>query len=204
MSIRLRRLVCVVEGQGEIDAIPCLCTRIRDLLGVTNWFVDPNPVKQSRSRLVDERTRSPFRSPAEDGLRRAVSLAAQRPADAVLVICDADDDCAATWGREATRIVRSIAKTGGAVMVVREYETWFLLSTFGKANVGDVAIESIRGAKERFRGMYPTYKASIHQKKYTSALNLTSVWALSNSFDKMVRTLGDIFEATGVSRPLVT
>jgi len=49
-------------------------------------------------------------------------------ADAVLVLCDADNDCAVAWNASATALVRSHMHWPpiAAVMPVREYEGWLL------------------------------------------------------------------------------
>ena len=40
-----RRLVCIVEGQGEVAAIPNLCARILNHLGVSDWVVGRDPIR---------------------------------------------------------------------------------------------------------------------------------------------------------------
>src|SRR5207302_1317469 len=147
-----KRLVCVVEGQGEVKALPNLCSRIRDYLGAWSWFVDPDPVRQPRSRLVNERVPSPRRPAAPDGVERAVRLAMGRPASGILMICDEDDDCAGVWGPSARGMITPIAR-GDAVMIVREYETWLLLS-FSDEDLqaaGISAAETARDAKGLMR-----------------------------------------------------
>jgi len=77
---------------------------------------------------VNEKEKSPRRTCQEEGLRKLILLARQtRKADAVLVLCVADNDCPATWGPDAERVVSSLSR-GGAVMALREYETWLLLN----------------------------------------------------------------------------
>lgn len=92
------RLTCIVEGHGEVNALPNLCSRIIKYLGVNGWYVDSDPIRQPRSRLVDEGTVSPRRQSNRDGICRALGLAAARGADGVLIVCDSDDDCAAIGG----------------------------------------------------------------------------------------------------------
>ena len=123
----MKRLTCIVEGQGDVKALPNLCSRIKDYLEAWTWFVDPDPIRQPRSSLVDEAIRSPMRPARTDGVSRAVELALGRPADGVLIVCDSDDDCAGCWGPSARTIIT--ARTiGQAVMVEREYETWLVLA----------------------------------------------------------------------------
>jgi hypothetical protein len=201
LSRNPRRLVCVVEGQGEVEALPCLCSRIRDHLGVDDWFVDPQPIRMPRNKLVTS-GKGAAGLAAKDGIRRAVTLASRRPADAVFILCDADDDCPATWGPQASEIIQSTIP-GGAVMAVREYEAWLLAAMTATATIGTTPIDQIRGAKERLAKLHPGYKPTLHQLKLTQGLNLESVQALSTSFDKLIRTLAKIFGTSSPVRRLV-
>lgn len=198
---RQKRLVCIVEGQGEVIAVPGLCSRIRDYLRAYSWFVDSNPIRIPRGQLVrsDNETGDPV--PTE-GIRRAVTLATRRPADAVLLLCDADDDCAARWGPAATRVIRGTL-SGAAVMAAREYEAWLLCSMLNAASIGSTDISDIRGAKERLARLYKGYKPTLHQYKLTQKLNLESMRHLSQSFEKLVRSLAALFEVPLPPKALV-
>lgn len=191
----MKRLVCVVEGRGEVAAIPNLCMRIlRQYLLDTAWMVDQDPIRQPRGKLVDETVRSPLRRCHADGLRRAVLLARQtRRADAVLILCDADDDCPATWGPDAARAIQ-VLMPGDAVMAVREYETWLLLNFTEDElrRAGVAAAESKRGAKEALRRLVPGYLPTTHQLAETRRLDIARVRKRSESLDKLVRALATI------------
>ena len=194
-----RRLVCVVEGKGEVKALPNLCARVRDYLEAWDWIVDPEPIRQPRSMLVDERLPSPSRPCRADSAGRAVRLALARPADAVLLTCDADDDCPATWGPSAKAVVTRIVP-GDAVMAVREYEGW-LLYAFGDDALAAARIANparIRGAKEKLRRLVPGYKPTTHQLEITRKIDIGRLRRASDSFDKLVRSLAAIF---GVAAP---
>lgn len=100
----MKNLVCVVEGRGDVLALPNLCSRIRNYVKAWNWSVDPIPVRQPRSAMVDESQRSPRRTARAGGVGRAIELALRRPADGILITCDADDDCPAVWGAKLPTI----------------------------------------------------------------------------------------------------
>lgn len=198
----MKRLVCIVEGKGEVAAIPSLCGRILHDLGVDDWIVDRDPIRQPRGKLVDERVKSPRRPCNGDGLRRAVALARARPADAVIVLCDADDDCPAIWGPDALKhFVPPIL--GAAVMAQREYEAWLLLSYTEEqrkaAKVRDP--ELIRDAKGELCKLIPGYLPTVNQLAATRHLNISRVRAQSDSFDKLVRALGSLCGVKPPSRP---
>jgi hypothetical protein len=191
-----------VEGKGDVLAFPTLCAQILKKIGVTRWIVDQQPVRQPRGRLVDERVQSPHRPPNQEYLMAAVELAARRPADAVLVVCDSDDDCPATWGPKATQLVAKRI-SGAGVMVVREYESWLLAGKIGSAKIDGREIEKIRDAKKRLAQYIDGYKPSVHQMTATKALNVDAVRAASASFDKLVRTLGELTGVRSGQRPLI-
>jgi hypothetical protein len=188
----MKRLVCIVEGKGEVAAIPNLCMRIlRQYLGGSVWIVDRDPIRHPRGKLVDEATKSPHRPCHADGLHRAVLLARQtRRADAVLVLCDSDNDCPATWGPDAARIVKALVP-GDAVMALREYETWLLLNFTDEqlSNAGARAPELKRGAKEVLKKLVPGYLPTTHQLNETRRIDIALVRKRSDSFDKLVRVL---------------
>lgn len=201
MSGRMsQRLVCVVEGKGEVAAVPNLCARILGELSVWDWFVDPVPIRQSRGLLVDERVRSSLR-PAKDGdFDRAVQLALRsRRADAVLVLCDSDDDCPATWGPSAMQKLSAICR-GAAVMVQREYESW-LLHGIRALDLDPGVVERRRDAKTLLDRHRPGYKATADQLALTRQLDIRRCWARSDSFDKLVRSIADLTGAIAPERP---
>lgn len=193
---RPKRLVCVVEGSGEVAAVPNLCSRVADYLRVSkaSWIVDPVPIRQSRSAFVDEQAPKPPRPPREDTIKRAVELALIRPANAVVLVCDSDDDCAAYWGPAATKLI-SDRCVGGAAMIVREYEAWLLCSELSSKTLSDRPIEEIRDAKGRLKALVPGYKPTVHQLELTRKIEIERLRTLSDSFDKFVRTLAGIFDA---------
>lgn len=198
-----KRLVCVVEGHGEVEAFPNLCSRVKDYLQAWDWFVDPQPVRQSRSFFVDERVPSPNRPCRTEQTTRAIQLAHRRPADGVLLTCDSDDDCPAIWGPSAKGIVTSVCH-GDAVMIVREYEGW-LLQSFSEAELANAHVtnpESIRGAKGALKRLVPGYKPTTHQLEITRGIDIQQLRGRSDSFDKLVRSLAALFGVTAPVRVL--
>lgn len=196
-----QRLVCVVEGKGEVAAVPNLCARILGELSVWDWFVDPVPIRQPRGHLVDERVRSSLR-PAKDGdFDRAVLLALRsRRADAVLVLCDSDDDCPAAWGPSAKQRLTATCR-GAAVMVQREYESWLLHGIHAFGALDPRVIERRRDAKKLLDHHRPGYKATVDQLALTRELDIRRCWARSDSFDKLMRSIAELTGAIAPERP---
>lgn len=195
-----KRLVCVVEGKGEVEAVPCLCSKLLSRLAIDDWFVDPHPIRQPRSKLVNERERSPKRHAHEDGLERAIRLALTRPADGILVLCDSDDDCPAIWGPSAQSVVSRLSH-GVAVMVIREFEAWLLVDELASPLINGRPIDGLRDVKSRLRQFESRYKPTTHQLKLSRKLNVDKVWEYSDSFDKLVRAIATIAGIQAPKRP---
>jgi len=183
-----RRLVCIVEGNGEVDTVPALCARVLHHLEIWSWIVLPVAIRQPRASLVQRG------QPNALGLRRAVELARRRPADAALILCDSDDDCPAAWGPASERVLVDVLPVA-CVMVVREYEAWLLASRTRSQADGHRRIEQIRDAKKHFRAHWPGYMPSVDQLDATREIDIARLRKLAPSFDKLVRSLHALVSA---------
>ena len=195
------RLVCVVEGQGEVAAVPQLCDAIRRYLRAGDWTIDPEPIRQPRSQLVDQSTPSPMRR-GHENIKRLVRLAKARPrpATALVVLCDQDDDCPVHWARDVRTAISPTIPIQ-AVMAVREYETW-LVHAQPDAIIDDLnvaSVELVRDAKRLMRRILPNYTPTLHQLEQTRRLSIPRLRSRSASFEHLVRALSRIF---GVVPPL--
>ena len=186
-------IVAIVEGPGEVDAIPILIRRIAAtaLPGVVPHI--PRPIRVKRDRFLKE-----------NELERYVDLAARQsgPDGGVMIVLDADDDCppelAATILRRATR-----ARSDRPIKVVlarREYEAWFLAAADSIAGRRGLPVditapndaESIRNAKGWLTSRMPpgrAYKETRDQPALTSLFDLATARRGAPSFDKMWRTV---------------
>ena len=189
----MKRIVCIVEGHGEVLAVPVLCRRVLGWLEIDGWFVDRAAIRIPRSRLVDEKLTPPG---VGSHLERAVELAYRNSAAAALVVCDSDGDCPVKWSQEAREAIRS-RLPGDAVMVVKEFEAWFLWSMSDarrrERRIGDP--DRIRGAKNAFSKVRPDYKPSVHQVEEVKRLSLDRVYRSSRSFRKLVTSIAAIVGA---------
>ena len=112
------RIGCIVEGHGEVKAVPTLIQRVASDLYPELQVITPPPIRIPRNKAV--RT---------DELERGVELAAQtiKGQGAILILLDSDDDCPAQLGpvllRRAlqTRSDLPIA----VVLAKHEFEAWF-------------------------------------------------------------------------------
>jgi hypothetical protein len=123
-------LGCVVEGDGEVVALPILIRRIAARLDPGLYVHVPRPVQVKRNRMRDR----------FGDLERAIELVVRqlRQPAAILVLLDADDDDPATFGRELLQRVQAHRSDvpSAVVLARREYEAWFL-----------AAAESLRGQR---------------------------------------------------------
>ena len=111
------RLETIVEGHGEVEAVPVLLRRLAAVAAVHDFDIG-RPIRRRRSELV-----------REEPLQRAIGLALLREGcSGVLVLFDADGACAATLGPRVQRWAEGAAGTTPVAVVLakQEYEAWFL------------------------------------------------------------------------------
>jgi hypothetical protein len=201
-------IVPIVEGRGEVEAVPIL---------LRNWL------KFRRYRTVEVDLAGPVFAggkgtiaAAHDSTRRRgvehyVHLALLRQPDVILVLLDADDDCPVTLGGELLARARTLVPTDhpiGVVVAKREYEAWFL-AAFPSARFRQglmqqgfrltqqslprgMEVEAIADCKARIAGLIGLrkYVERRHQPALTRILPFTrgmSRW--SRSFRKLLKEL---------------
>jgi hypothetical protein len=110
-----RKITAVVEGQGELAAVPVLLRRIAIEILPEEWVDFPRPHRISRGSLL-----------AAGGVERTVAAIAEQsgPQDSALVLLDADDDCPVDLAaRLRTRVKTERSDRGSSVVVAnREFE----------------------------------------------------------------------------------
>ena len=125
----------IVEGHGEVQAVPVLLRRLIPELGC--YVEVGTPIRQKRTEIV-----------REQDFKRAIQLARLRSETrAVLVLFDADDDCARDIVPPMRQWAQEVAPDLPCAVVLarREYEAWFL-----------AALESLRGQRNiRADAAYP-------------------------------------------------
>ena len=191
-------VACIVEGHGEREAVPLLVRRIAESLPTPVYVEVPPAIRIPRTKLV-----------RFGELERAVTLAGMRIAETqpgaggVLVLIDADDDCAARLGPELLERARSVGVAPvEVVLAVMEFEAWFLAalaSLRGQRGVRTDAQapsdpESVRGAKEALRRqMTPgsAYSSPTDQPALAALMDLDAARA-APSFDKLWRAVAGI------------
>ena len=148
-EVNVAKIVAIVEGDGEVEAVPALIRRIHATVSPEAPLEIGRPVRVRRNRILKA-----------GELERYLELAANLAGTdgGILVLLDANGDCPANLGPDILRRARA-ARPDRRIEVVLancEYESWFIAaidSLKGKRNVSPAATapqdpESIRGAKE--------------------------------------------------------
>jgi uncharacterized protein DUF4276 len=188
----------LVEGKGEVEALPVLLRRLRDESGAYLLSFD-RPIRRSRSEFIKEKE-----------LRNAIQLAlrSDRGCDGILILFDGDKDCP----KELAPLVGAWARAEAAgvqcevVIAQHEYEAWFLGSLESLRECRGIRAdsrsrrdpESIRGAKEKLEAaMTQGYAETADQPAFTARFDLAAAYRSCRSFRRMVHAFGLLAAAAG-------
>lgn len=158
---------CIVEGHGEVEAVPILIRRVAGQLHPGMSIDMPRPIRVPATKLV---------KPGE--LERAVELAARKIGGhgAVFIIIDSDDDCPAQLG--PALLERALRVRGNlpiaVVLAKREFESWFL-----------AAAESLRGHRGLAAALQPPpHPEAVRGAKAWLSQRMESGRAYSETLDQ--------------------
>lgn len=184
-------IACIVEGHGEVSALPVLLRRIAADINPEVAVDIPPPIRTPRSSLM-----------TDAGLKRAVELAAEKsgPGGAILLLLDSDDDCPADLAPKLLQKLTSLRPDRRLAVVLpeREYEAWFIVAsaslaerlsaTLTAADIGGA--HAIRDAKGRIRDCLKgkVYSETVDQASLSALIDLNLARRCS-SFDKLWREM---------------
>lgn len=168
-----RAVACVVEGHGDVKAMPILVRVLAEKAGVFDLSV-LQPHRCPRTRLI---AHGPVAGP---DLNRVMRLQAGRVGNsgALLVVVDADDDDPSDIAPIIQEVAADLACATIPVVATREYEAWFLAALQSHPLIHDGATwpgdpEKPRDAKGRLaERMVTPYKEVLHQARLTAAMSL--------------------------------
>ncbi|MFT4050400.1 MAG: DUF4276 family protein [Solirubrobacterales bacterium] len=186
------RIASIVEGHGEVEAVPILVRRLVthfDPSCTADWI---RPHRCPRSQLVADVSEM-----RDKAVARAIYDADS--SGAVLVVLDSDDDCPVELSKAvAAKIEPACAARGvgfGIVVANREFEAWFLSapnSIRGVRGIPEDAEfpsepESVRGAKERLGKLMESgnYSPTVDQPRFSSAIDIEEARLSSRSFRRL-------------------
>lgn len=178
----------IVEGDGEVDALPVLLRRIGDWLSPGMGMALSRPIRVRRDRFLNRDTE----------FRRNLLLAAEKCGDSgwILILLDADDDCPSELGANILQRARKIAphRRISVVLANREYEAWFLAaadSLHGKRGFSfdhpqNFDAERPRDAKGWMSSRMSTgYYPKTDQPAFSAMMDLQQARQNSRSFRKL-------------------
>jgi anaerobic ribonucleoside-triphosphate reductase len=186
----LIRVACVVEGDGEVAALPVLLRRLAEWKTPSFPIEVQHPIRVRRDRFLQK----------EDEFRRHVLLAASKAGARgfVLILLDADDDCPAQVAAAIRARVNAVIphRRHAVVLANREYEAWFIAGaaslrgirgfTCSDEDCGEEA-EVPRNAKGWVGERMPrrSYHETTDQAAFSAIVNLELVHSRSRSFRKL-------------------
>ena len=192
------RVACIVEGHGEVQAVPVLLRRIANALDPGLHLQVEQPIRITKSKLL-----------RSGELERSVELAARKVGGcgAILILLDSDEDCPAILGPALLDRARAVREDVpiSVVLAKQEFEAWFLAaaeSLRGRRGLrGDLEPpaqpESVHGAKEwlaeRMTGDRH-YVETLDQPALAAVFDLTAA-RRSASFDKCWREMDRLIAA---------
>ena len=184
-------IASIVEGDGEVEAVPVLIRRVAAHLAPAVAVDVPRPHRRPRSSLV-----------RMGELERYGHIALAGSPDAyLLVLLDADKDCPAGLGPQLLDRVGTLRPSRAAVVVAKcEYEAWFLASAASLEGRRGLRVsleppddpEGIRDAKgwiQRNRTDGRAYSPTVDQAALTARIDIDLARSRSDSFDKFCRVL---------------
>jgi hypothetical protein len=186
--------VCsIVEGEGEVAALPVLLRRIHKCVKPDLILNILPPIRAPKNKVIKERQ-----------LERAMELAVSksRPPRVLFILLDADDDLPCIFGPDllaSARKVRSDIPLG-VVLANREFESWFLSSLpslqgcrgLGANLPSIVNAEIIRNAKGQLTKYMigsRAYSPVLDQAEFAKLFDMQLARQNSDSFDKCWREI---------------
>jgi hypothetical protein len=187
----------IVEGHGEVEAIPILLQRLLfELRSDASIRVNPALRVKAGSFLRD---RDYFAKYLELAARKAKA----QNGGSVLILLDCEDACPAELGSELADRAAAIRPDVPIVtaLAYREYETWFLAAARSLRGVGGLPVnldppslpEGIRDAKGWLSAMMPaTYNEPNDQPAFTRQFSFDEAAAVP-SFARLRRKFHNLF-----------
>ncbi len=192
----------IVEGYGEVEAVPVVLRRLRDLAQTYPLEVN-SPIRRHSTDFFDETK-----------LRKAVKLALKQACNAILLVVDGDgdNDCPKDQGPEILGWAE--AEAAGmpcrVVMAYREYEAWFLgsiESLRGKRGIRQDAVshpepEVPRGAKGQLEDRMEagrSYHETADQPALSAMFEMEPTYRTCRSFRHLVKVFGELATAGGAA-----
>ena len=196
------RLVPIVEGDGEVDAVPILLREVLAASKRSDIQVARPKNAHGRSNLVKD-----------NGVESFIRLAwKERGCRAILILLDAEGDCAKDVASELAGRAASLGlKVPVAIVCAnRQYESWFLASLPSDEAQSDMAdyfeseirfvgnCEDVRSPKRLLTNAMPEgriYKETLNQASLTQRLDHQMAFSASRSFQRLHHAVQQLVDA---------
>ena len=189
------KIMTLVEGPGDIDAVPGLLYNIlHQRHQWWDWQVAPPKQVRGLGALKKRLDRLMIYSEREvEG-------------GGILILLDLDDGCPKTEALNLAQQIRSLNLSCPVAIVFacREYEAWFLASLSTIAKNTEILptdlkyegnVEAIRGVKGWLTRQMPpgrAYKETTHQKVFTNLMDLDLAYQCSRSFQRLCNAIEEL------------
>lgn len=183
------KIACIVEGHGEVAALPVLLRRLAEWRNPGAPVEFLTPIRVRRERFLNR----------ADEFRRNLYLAAAKCGEDgwILVLLDADDNCPAELAPELRQRAEECVghRRVSVVLAKREYEAWFIAAAeslnghrgFRFHEDPLIDAEAPRDAKGwiRVRMLGGTYGEITDQPAFSAIMDLRGAFERSRSFRKL-------------------
>jgi hypothetical protein len=197
-----RRIVPIVEGHGEVEAVPILLRRLLQAFGRDDLLNEiHHPQRKKRYLIVKN-------GQLEKEIHRASLLPGCK---AIIVLLDCDEDCAAELGPSLSLRARQARSDLHieVVIAVREYESWLIGGASSLAGKGGLPAdlqphgdpESVTNPKAWLDSQMGqrAYLETDDQPALTSEFNICAAYRRSASFRHFCKAVKRI--AVGLPPP---
>ena len=208
----MAKIVPIVEGEGEVGAVPKLLVKLLNERGRYDLQI-ARPKNANGRQNLDK----------PGGLEKFVELSwRERDCGATLVLIDADKECAVALARDYASRIQSMGVRFTVVIAVAkcEYEAWFLASLKSIAGrewqgheglpegldyPGEVeSLVGVKGWLDRQLQSGHSYKPAQDQAAVTAMLDSELARARSRSFRRLCHALEEAVTAIDTGRVIVT
>ena len=198
----MKKIVALVEGDGDIKSVSLLLKRILVQQSLSNWMPGLPRVVHSVQNLIKN-------------VDRTIScISKDKDCHALLVLLDLDDGCPKQVATSLSGIIRSynLPFPVAIVLAHREYESWFLASlpsiankfpnlfNPGNAYAAHPAPETKRDAKGWLTSQMnrKKYIETLHQEQFTMHFDMQAASFGCRSFQRLMHAIHELTHAPTV------
>jgi hypothetical protein len=190
----MANLVPIVEGHGEVQALPVLLRRIADWLSPGSYLRIEQPIRVAKDRFLNR----------ELEFARYLQLAASKckPDGRIFLLLDADGQCPAASAADLHQRISSVIshRPVSVVFANTEFEAWFIAAApslsgsrgfLFDSSVPPADVENIRDAKGWISARMSSgnYGEVLDQPAFAAILDIAAAHEGSRSFRKLCSEL---------------